>query len=133
MAKKLEIQRAHFILGTDKEMPKKSYGQDLIEKSIDKAHTNTNVILKEAAERKKMVEMSRQSNFNIGESAKIKTESYAQETSSKVAFQYKSNKNKNSTTDIQRSKDFKMANFKLGTQVPKYVTTNNDTYINNSG
>ena len=46
-------------MGTDKEMPKKSYGQDLIEKSIDKAHTNTNVILKEAAERKKMVEMSR--------------------------------------------------------------------------
>ena len=133
MAKKLEIQRAHFILGTDKEMPKKSYGQDLIEKSIDKAHRNSNGILKEAAERKKMVEMSRQSNFNIGESAKIKTESYVQETSSKVAFQYKSNKNKNSTTDIQRSKDFKMANFKLGTQVPKYVTTNNDTYINNSG
>jgi hypothetical protein len=41
---------------------------------------------KEAAERKKMVELSRKSNFNIGEKARIKNEVYAQETSSNVAY-----------------------------------------------
>lgn len=47
------------------------------------------MIEKEAADRKKMVELSRKSNFNIGEEARIKTETYAQETSSNVAYQHK--------------------------------------------
>jgi hypothetical protein len=41
---------------------------------LDKAATNSNLLEKEAAERRKMVEMSRKSNFNIGEEAKIKSE-----------------------------------------------------------
>jgi hypothetical protein len=41
---------------------------------------------KEAAERRKMVENSRKSNFNIGEEARLKTEHYATETSNKVAY-----------------------------------------------
>ena len=31
LAKKQEINRAHFSLGNDQQMPKKSYGQDLID------------------------------------------------------------------------------------------------------
>jgi hypothetical protein len=42
---------------------------------------------REAAERRKMVENSRKSNFNIGEEAKIKNEQYATETSNKAAYQ----------------------------------------------
>ena len=45
-------------------------------------------MIKEAAERKKMVEMSRQSNFHIGEEAKINSKSYAKETSSNVAYKF---------------------------------------------
>jgi hypothetical protein len=62
------------------------------------------MIEKEAAERKKMVELSRKSNFNIGEEARIKSEIYAKETSSNVAYQYKHG-NK-STTDVSKM-DFK--------------------------
>ena len=80
---------------------------------------------KEAAERKKMVELSRKSNFNIGEESRKKSENYAQETSSNVAYQYKLGQK--STSDVSKT-DFKMANFKFGNQILKYVTTNNDTY-----
>ena len=82
-------------------------------------------MIKEAAERKKMVEMSRQSNFHIGEEAKINNKQYAKETSSNVAYKFQ--KGARSTTDVTKM-DFKVANFKFGSQIPKYVTTNTDTY-----
>jgi hypothetical protein len=81
----------------------------------------------EAAERRKMVEMSRKSNFNIGEEAKQKCETY--DTQSKVAYSFK--QQAKSTTDVARM-DFKVANFKFGSQLPKYVTTNSDTYAEQS-
>ena len=125
LAKKQEINRAHFSLGNDQQMPKKSYGQDLIEQSQDKAATNNGLMIQEAAERKKMVEMSRQSNFHIGEEAKMNSKTYAKETSSNVAYKFQ--KGTKSTTDVTKM-DFKVANFKFGNQIPKYVTTNTDTY-----
>ena len=72
-----------------------------------------------------MVELSRKSNFNIGEEARRKSETYAQETSSNVAYKYQELGLKK--TDAAKI-DFKSANFKLGNQISKYVTTNNDTY-----
>jgi hypothetical protein len=62
------------------------------------------MIEKETAERKRMVELSRKSNFNIGEEARIKSELYAQETSSNVAYKYKLGHK--STTDVAKM-DFK--------------------------
>jgi hypothetical protein len=72
---------------------------------------NTGMMEKEAAERKKMVELSRKSNFNIGEKARIKNEIYAQETSSNVA--YRNNLGHKSIVDVAKT-DFKKANFNLG-------------------
>ena len=86
MAKKLEINTAHFQLGSEIGMPKVSYGQDLIMQCVEKTTNNSNTMAKDIAERKHMVELSRQSNFHIGEEAKIKSEVYAQETSSKIAY-----------------------------------------------
>ena len=71
----MEVQRAHFSLGTENskllnfiffiqncgfltEMPKRSYGQDLIEQSVDQLKGNKNQGI-EASERRKMVEMAR--------------------------------------------------------------------------
>ena len=97
----MEVQRAHFSLGTENsklllsyqifksvsiEMPKRSYGQDLIEKSIEMQQSKSKNQEAEAKERKKMVENSRKSNFNIGETAKIKAGGYAIDTSSNVAY-----------------------------------------------
>jgi len=75
---------------------------------------NSNHMVNEADERKKMVELSRQSNFNIGENFKIKHDLYAQDTSSKVAFDSRKLSPKVSH-DVIPKQDFKSANFKFGT------------------
>jgi hypothetical protein len=106
-------------------MPKKSYAQDLINQCIDLAANNTGKMEKEAAERRKMVENSRKSNFNIGEESKKKNELYATQTSSNQAYQKV--QIAKSATEFSRM-DFKVANFKLGSNLPKYVTTSKDTY-----
>ena len=48
-------------------MPKKSYGQDLIEQSQEQVRQQSGLMNYQAFERKKMVENSRKSNFHIGE------------------------------------------------------------------
>lgn len=57
-------------------MPQKSYGLDLLEQSIEQ-NKNTGKAELEAKERRKMVELSRKSNFSLGEDAKKKHEKYA--------------------------------------------------------
>lgn len=52
---------------------------------------------------------------------------YAQDTSSKVAFDPRRLSPKGSY-DVIPKQDFKSANFKFGTQNTRYVTTNKDTY-----
>ena len=71
-------------------MPKMSYGQHLIEQSVDQmnAMSGKGKIEAEAKERKKMVENSRKSNFAIGELNKMNNKDYACDTSSKAAYRY---------------------------------------------
>lgn len=44
-----------------------------------------------------------------------------------MAYKFQKGANTKSSSSITRM-DFKAANFKFGNQVPKYVTTSNDTY-----
>jgi len=55
------------------------------------ARTGKNKSEAEANERKKMVENSRKSNFNIGELNKMKDKEYACHTSSNGAYRYDAN------------------------------------------
>lgn len=78
-----------------------------------------------------MVENSRKSNFNIGETAKIKAGGYAVDTSSNVAYNsnlLKSYDNAHALKMKENQMDYKQANFQFGSQENKYITTNKDEY-----
>jgi len=94
-------------------MPKMSYGQHLIEQSVDQMNAMSGKGKIEAEERKKMVENSRKSNFAIGELNKINDKDYACDTSSKAAYRYDGGviHSLNAKSNLM---DFKVANFKLG-------------------
>ena len=96
-------------------MPKMSYGQHLIEQSVDQANARSGKGNQEAEakERKKMVENSRKSNFAIGELNKMNDKDYACDTSSKAAYRYDGGMihSLNAKSNLM---DFKVANFKLG-------------------
>lgn len=76
-----------------------------------------------------MVENSRKSNFAIGELNKMNDKDYACDTSSKAAYRYDGGMihSLNAKSNLM---DFKVANFKLGSQNVSYVTTNVDEYSN---
>jgi len=93
-------------------------------------HSKGNNQEAEAAERRKMVENSRKSNFAIGELNKMNDKQYACDTSSKAAYRYDFLQNKDSLNDKNNIMDFKVANFKFGSQNTNYVTTNTDEYDN---
>lgn len=107
-------------------MPNKSYGQDLIDQSIGQQQLKN--VEKEARERQKMIENSRKSNFELGDVHK--GSQYASVTSNSAAYNpeylllaggY------DSKTNVSAN-DFKKANFKLGSNNPDYITTNNHIY-----
>ena len=77
----------------------------------------------EADERRKMVEMARKSNFNIGGR---QNDLYAQDTSSGIAFAPRLSP-KTSHANVPKQ-DYKAAHFKFGNQNTRYVTTNGDNY-----
>lgn len=111
-------------------MPKTSYGQHLIEQSVDQAKGGQSKTDAEAKERNKMVENSRKSNFAIGELNKVNDKNYARDTSSNAAYKYDGQKISSMKNQNQKLMDFKVANFKLGSTSPSYVTTNTDEYNN---
>ena len=76
-----------------------------------------------------MVENSRKSNFAIGEANKINDKDYACDTSSKAAYRY-DGRAIHSLNTKSNLMDFKVANFKLGSQNMSYITTNTDEYNN---
>ena len=83
LEKKLEIQRAHFSLGSDansklsfhtklltifvSEMPSKSYGQELIQTAAGNSTLDAAQQTSQVENRKKAVENSRKNNFNFGD------------------------------------------------------------------
>ena len=77
-----------------------------------------------------MVENSRKSNFNIGEINKMDDKNYGKDTSANTAYQYDREKIQSMKHKNQKLMDFKVANFKLGSNSPSYITTNTDEYNN---
>jgi len=77
-----------------------------------------------------MVENSRKSNFAIGELNKLDDKNYARDTSNNAAYKYDGQKINSMKHGNQKLMDFKVANFKLGSTTPSYITTNVDEYNN---
>lgn len=77
-----------------------------------------------------MVENSRKSNFAIGELNKLDDKNYARDTSNNAAYKYDGVKIHSMKNQNQKLMDFKVANFKLGSTSPSYITTNTDEYNN---
>ena len=72
-----------------------------------------------------MAEVSRKSNFTIGEKGKLKNERKF-ETQNKVAFNPDILTNQNNSTENIQMMDFKKANFKIGYNPKRYITTTNN-------
>ena len=109
----------------DLEMPKQSYGQDLIAASA--GHINEQTILANAKDMAQRKENSRKSNFDVGHiAAKSNKDKYAVDTASRAAFKPEELANFQRTQGLK--KNFKGGKLYMGSSGNDYSTTNHDNF-----